>query len=218
MQKVFSPDSKFMRAMSRLGDLMLLNVFFLLCCIPVITIGAANTALYTVCFRFGTDREGGTVRSFFRAFRDNFRQSTALWLVTLLCGGTAGLNTYVFYLMPGSIRYGFILFALLFVLVLLIFGYTFPLLSQFDNSVFSTLKNALVLALGYLPRSVLMAVLNMLPWALLLANILLFFQAGLIWVMVYFASAAYANTFILRKVFAPYLPDDDSHDEQEGSP
>ena len=55
--KLFSPDSKFMRAMSRLGDLLLLNLVFLLCCLPLVTVGAAQTALYTVCFRLIRDQE-----------------------------------------------------------------------------------------------------------------------------------------------------------------
>ena len=215
MRNFFSPDSKIMRAMGRLGDLILLNFFFLLCCVPVVTVGAAHTALYTVCFRFGTDRERGTVKSFFQAFRANLRQSTLVWLIILLCGVTAALNAYVFYLMPGDIRYSFILFALLFILALFIFSYAFPLLSQFDNRTFSTLKNALVLSLGYLPRSLVMVALNVLPWVLLLVDIILFFQAGLIWVMVYFAAAAYLNTVLLRKVFAPYLPEDEQTREED---
>ena len=214
MQKLFSPDSKFMRFMGRAGDLILLNFFFLLCCVPVVTIGAASTALYAVCFRFGTVRERGTVKSFFQAFKANFRQATAVWLIIAFCGITAGINTYVFYLMPGSIRYAFVLFAILFILVLLIFSYAFPLLSQFDNKTYSTLKNALVLSLGYLPRSVLMAALNLLPWIVLLKDTVLFFQAGFLWAAVYFAAAAYANTFLLRGVFAPYLPEEDDEPEE----
>ena len=215
MRKIFSPDSKIMRAMGRFGDLILLNFFFLLCCVPVVTIGAAHTALYAVCFRFGTDREQGTVKSFFQAFRANFRQGALVWLIIAFCGVAAALNTYVFYLMPGDIRYGFILFALLFVLVLFIFSYAFPLVSQFDNSTYSTLKNALVLSLGYLPRTVLMVTLNLLPWGLLLMDIITFFQAGLVWVGLYFAAAAYLNARLLRKVFAPYLPEDEDAQEED---
>ena len=208
MGRLFSPDSKFMRAMGRLADLMLLNICFLVCCVPLFTIGAAQTALYTVLFRLGTDREyAGTVKSYFRAFRENFRQGTLLWLILALCGATAAVNTYVFYLMPGSLRWAFVIFALLFVLLILLAGYAFPLASQFGNGPFSTLKNALVLSLGYLPRSVVIAALNVLPWALLLADIMTFLYAGLIWIGLYFAAAAYFNTLLLKKVFAPYLND-----------
>lgn len=224
MGKLFSPDSKFMLAMGRLADLILLNVCFLVCCLPVVTIGAAQTALYAVLFRLGTGLEpAGTVRAYFRAFRENFKQSTVLWLIVALCGGTAAVNTYVFYLMPGRIRWAFVVFALLGVLVVLLSGYAFPLASQFSNGPFSTLKNALVLSLGYLPRSVIIAALNVLPWVLLLTNVMTFFYAGLIWVGLYFAAAAYFNTMLLRRVFAPYLDEperaddakEDDHDRTE---
>lgn len=206
MGKLFSPDSRFMRAMSRLADLMLLNICFLVCCLPLVTIGAARTALFDVLFRLGTDREAaGTVKSYFRAFREDFKQGTLLWLLLVLFGGTAAANIYVFYLMPGSIRWAFVLFALLLVLLLLLAGYAFPLASQFSNGPFSTLKNALVLSLGYLPRSIAIAAMDLLPFVLLLTNIMAFFHAGLLWFGLYFAAAAYFDTLLLKKVFAPYL-------------
>ena len=90
MNGLFSPDSRFMRYMNRLADLMLLNLMFLLTSIPIVTIGASLTALYSVCFRLGTVREGGTVRDYFRAFRENFGEATKLWLLALLLGGAVG--------------------------------------------------------------------------------------------------------------------------------
>lgn len=209
MQTLFSPDSKFMLAMSRVCDLLLLNIFFLLSCLPVFTIGAASTALYTVCFRFGTEREQGIVKSFFRAFRDNFRQSTALWLILLLCGGTACWNTLFFYQIPGALHYVFLLFAALLVLVLLIAGYVFPLLSQFRNDNRSTIKNALILSIGYLPRSLVIAVINVFPLALLVFDLYLFLQTGFIWVAVWFSATGYLNSILLKKVFAHYLSNEE---------
>ena len=85
----FSLDSKFMQAMSRVADLIILNVIYLVTCLPVVTIGAAGTAMYTVCFRLGTDREGSLVKGYFRAFRDEFRQATLIWLFLLLFGAAA---------------------------------------------------------------------------------------------------------------------------------
>lgn len=209
MEALFSPDSTFMKAMSRIGDLLMLNFFFLITSLPVFTIGASVTALYTVCFRLGTDRESGVIRSYFRAFRDNFKQGTILWLIVLLCGVTALMNTLVFYAMSGMLRYAFVLFAILFVLVLLTAGYLFPLLSQFSNDIPSTLKNALILSMGYLPRSVVIAGLNVFPFVLMGFNLYAFLKAGFVWAALYFSAAAYANTLLLKKVFAPYMPKDE---------
>ena len=103
--KLFSPDSKFMIAMSRLADLTLLNLLFLITCIPLFTVGAASTALYTVAFRIGTVRETGVIKPYFRAFRDNFRQATILWLLLVLGGGCAVFDITLFYGMNSLLRY-----------------------------------------------------------------------------------------------------------------
>lgn len=212
MQALFSPDSRFMRIMSRVADLILLNLCYLLTCVPLFTIGAASAALYTVCFRFGTEEEKGVIRSYFRAFRENFKRGTGVWLIVLLCGGAALVNAWVFYAMPGGVRFLSVLFAILLVLALLIFGYAFPLLSQFDDGVWPTLRNALILSLGYLPRSLLIAVVNVVPFILMLTDFYLFLQAAFLWTVLYFSLAAYVNTFLLKGVFAPYLTDDNEEE------
>lgn len=205
MQFLFSPDSKFMQVLSRLTDIILLNMVFLLTCLPIFTIGAANTALYTVCFRMDTDREEGLFRTYFRAFRDNFRQGTVLWLILLLFGSAACVNTLLFLSQSGILRYAFALFIILFVLVIMVFSYTFPLLSQFSNTVKDTLKNAILLSIAYLPRSILMAAINLFPWVLLVVNLYSFLQLGFLWVVLYFGAAAFFHSRVLHKVFAPYL-------------
>ena len=206
MQLLFSPDSQIMQALSRLCDLMLLNVLFLLTCIPIVTIGAASTAMYTVASRLGTDREEGVFKPYFRAFRANFGQSTAIWLILLLWGAASCVNGLIFYQQTGVLRYTVLLFVGLFVLALMIGAYAFPLVSRFQNNTRTTLKNALLLSVGYLPRSLIMTVLNVFPFALLLFHLYLFFQLGLLWLVIYFSAAAYLNSLLLRKVFAPYLP------------
>ena len=62
--KFLSIDSKFIAFLTRVADLMILNMIYVLCCIPIFTIGAATTALYPVVFRLGTVREAGVVKPF----------------------------------------------------------------------------------------------------------------------------------------------------------
>lgn len=205
MHKLFAPDSIVMRAMSRLCDLFFLNLFFLLSCIPVITIGAAITAMYTVCFRFDTEKESGIFKSYCNAFRNNWKQATAVWLIILLCGGSACFNCLLFSSLSGTLRYTSLVFAVLLALVLLTAGYVFPLISQFHNRMMPTLKNAFALSVGYLPRSILVTVINILPFAILLTNIYLFFQTAFIWVTIYFAAGAYLNSRLLKTILDPYL-------------
>lgn len=205
MGAFFSPDSKFMQAMGRIADLVTLNLLFLLSCVPLVTIGAASTALYTVCFRIGTEREQGVCRSYFQAFRENFKQGTILWLILALFLITGFLNTLLLYSLEGGLHYLFLLTAILVVLAVMMFSYAFPLVSQFSNDIRSTLKNALFLSLGYLPRSILIVGLNAFPLVLALLDFYVFLQAGFLWVFLYFSAAAYLNALLLKKVFAPYL-------------
>ena len=206
---LFSPDSKFMRVMSRIGDLMLLNLAFLVSCVPLFTIGAATTALYTVVFRFDTPREGGVVPDFFRAFLQNFRRSTGLWLILLFCIAATGFDAWLFSSFTGPMRWMCVLFALLLFVALLTAVMGFPLLSQFENTVGSTLKNAMSLSVGYLPRSGLLLLLWLFPFGLLLKDMYSFLYTGFLWVALYFSAVAYLGARLLKKVFAPYRKEEE---------
>lgn len=206
---MFSLDSKFMQTLNRLSDLMILNLLFLLTCLPIITIGAANTALNTVCIRMDTEREGGLVRTYFRAFRDNFRQSTLLWLLLALCGTGCCFNILLFSVQSSPMHYAYIPFTALLVLIGMTFGYVFPLLSQFQNSIMGTLRNAVLLSIAYLPKSILITAVNFFPWILLYMNFYAFLKIGILWILLYFSAASYLNVRILSKVFSPFLEKED---------
>lgn len=202
MRSLFEPDSLFYRILSFLTDLVVLNVVFLLTCLPVFTIGPSLTALYSVCFQMCTGQDGSLLRHYFRAFRANFRQGVALGLMVTLWVAAAGLNLY--WAAQQSIPV-LVLFGSVICLGVLVVSYIFPLLSRFDNTIFATLKNALLLCLGNLPRSLVVGAVNVLPVILLLTYPATFFEMGLIWIFVWFSASAYGNCRILAKVFAPYL-------------
>lgn len=200
----FSLDSKFMQAMSRLADLMMLNILFLVTSLPVFTIGAASTALYSVTCRIGTERETGIIRPYFQAFRENFKQGTVMFLILFLPAVVLLLCYFLASAYGGMMRYLSLLYIPLLLVFAFVYSYAFPLLSQFNNTVKVTLKNALLLSIAYLPRTLVMVVLNLLPLALLYTQTMLFFQVGFLWLMLYFSASAYFNALLLRKVFAPY--------------
>lgn len=154
-------------------------------------------------------------RTFFQAFRAEFKQSTLLWLMLLLLGCVTALDACLFYLMPGWMHWLFILFAALFLLVVFILGCAFPLMSQCDSRVLPTLKNALALSLGYLPRSILMTMLNAFPFVLLYLDFYGFLQLGFLWVVLYFSTTACINSILLKKVFAPYLPEPEEPEKED---
>ncbi|MGI5976697.1 MAG: YesL family protein [Candidatus Limivicinus sp.] len=207
--KLFSPDSKFMQAMSRLADLAVINMMYVICCLPVITIGAASTALYTVCSKMVYNRDSRLYRTFFKSFKENFKDSTILWLIYLVTALVLIADIYFFSQMPSPISYAGILFCIFFLLLSMVVSYTFPLLCHFENTKLGTVKNALTMSLAYLPRTIIILVLNALPWVLLWKNMLMFLQTGFIWFFLYFSAAAYLNCLLLKKVFRPYLGEEE---------
>ena len=84
MNRFFNMDNKFFVFMGRVADLLLLNFLCILCCIPVVTAGASITALYYVTLKMARDEESYIARSFFRSFKQNFKQATIINIIMLL--------------------------------------------------------------------------------------------------------------------------------------
>ena len=84
MGKIFDLDSPVMRFLSRMADLMILNLLMTVCCLPVFTIGAANTAMHYVMLKMVRGEEGYIVKDFFKSFKMNFKQATVIWLIMIL--------------------------------------------------------------------------------------------------------------------------------------
>lgn len=209
MQTLFSPDSKFMQALSRGADLMLLNLLFLLTCIPVVTIGPSAAALYRVILAMGTAREDGIIRPYFRAFRENFLSALKAWLILLGVAAALILDLLLAIRLGGVFIWFSLVFAILLAMELLAAAMLFPLLSLFQNSTLGTLKNALVLGLGQLPRAAAIAALWVFPLVVLWYMPLTFFYAAFIWIVIYFSGAAFLASLLLKPVFAPYLPNEE---------
>lgn len=206
MRFSLSPDSLFMRGMSRVADLVLLNLLFLFTSIPLITIGPSVAALYSVVFSFGTEREDGVIRRYFQSFRECFRTAFLTWILIAVVAGILLLDILLMNWIGGMASLATVLFQALLGIELLTACMVFPLQSRFQNTVYKTVQNALILGFAHLPRSVVMLVLWLLPAFLFVRMPLMFFYAGFIWVVIYFSFAAYLSSLLLRSVFKPYLP------------
>ena len=204
MFSMFSPDSKIMQIVGRITDLVLLNILFLLTCLPVFTAGAATAALYTLCFRMLRQEESSIIKPYFRAFKDNFKPATAVFAVLAVILVPDYLYFDRFFHAEGALHYLFFLFVLIAAITVLTAGIAFPWISQFRNSIPQTLLNALLLSISHLPRALAVAAINLLPAALWIANFDLFTKISFHWLALYFAAAAYMNAAILYPVFKPY--------------
>ncbi len=195
-------DSPIMRALARVFDMMLLNVLFIVTSLPVITIGASLCGLHYVLLRMARNEEGYIIQSYFKAFKDNFRQATIAWLVYLVIGVALYADYRVMDRLPEDIKHvsGGLLLVILAV-VLCSFVYFFPFLSRFENTIKGTLKNTFVVAIVYFVRTILMvAILIVFAYAyynlpLRATPILLLFGASLPGILM-----AYIYTPILKKM------------------
>lgn len=206
MNELFSPDSKLIQGMTRAADLLILNLLFLVTSLPVVTIGASAAALYSVMFAMNSGQEKGTVMPYFRAFRENFRQATIVWLI-LLFAAVAIIADMVLVANMVAFEWMNAVFGILLLVELLGSAVIFPLMSLFDNTVLGTLKNGIIIGLGQLPRAAMVAALWCFPVLVLFRLPMVFFYAGFLWAAVWFSGAAYLSSIALRKVFAPYLPE-----------
>lgn len=204
MSKFFDMDSPVMRFLNRVGDLLILNFLMIICCIPVITIGAAFTAMHYVLLKIVRGEEGYLIKGFFKSFVSNFKQATLIWLMMLLVVaiyiGDILIFNYSGLTFPKALVIAVIAVA---VLLILIAVYVFPLLARFENSVKNTLKNAMLLAFANLPRTILMIGCYILPFV-----IAYFSTYALLFVIMFGISApAYVAALIYSGIFKKLEPE-----------
>ena len=170
MGRIFDINSKFMQIAMKGADLIILNVLTLLCCIPILTIGPAFTAMHYTLLKLYRDEEGGIFKTFFHGFAANFRQGVALTFVYLLFFGILFLDYQFGSRTEGIMR--FVLYALPFLALIggLSLCWVFPLLSRYQNTVFGTIKTTLAATLAHPFKSLMMTALMIAPFLLLLAT------------------------------------------------
>ena len=200
---MFGIDSKFYEVVSRIADLVVLNLLFVLCSLPIITIGASTTALYGVTKKMAENREG----YIFRLFKENFKQSTIMWIILLLFALIPTIDLYIINSFEKTIvttaLKGLMLAAAL--AILFVFLYAMALQSTFENTIKNTLKNAFLMVIGHFPWTLLIVFITLLPIILL---VLLGRSAGsVVYVMLFvgFAVLAYLNSYIFNHIFKRYM-------------
>ena len=198
---IFHPDSALMITMSQITDCIFLSLFWLLGCLPVVTIGTSCAALYDGVYHGFRQREKNSWQRFWHTFRENWKAGLVptggfLVLGFILSKIIIGLwNAAV----AGSI--GWMLFsggAFAGVMAFGILSLLFPVLSRFENSVAGLMKNTLFLAMANLPRTLALGLLNTVTVVLCMLYVVpLFFLPTL---------SALISTLFIEPMFKPYMP------------
>lgn len=207
MSNFFNMDSPLMLFLSRICDLMILNIMCIVCCIPIVTAGASITALYTITLKMVKGEEAYIFNGFLKAFKENFKQSTIIWLIMALAGALIYTDYRASAFLPENVSNIFrILIGALVIFYLMILVYIFPYTARFENNLKNIFKNSLLISILNLPWTFVIIVF---PAALVFITFLTtvtLAYGSMIWVLLGFSSVAYLNSIILRKVFAKYEP------------
>ena len=209
--KFWAIDSPVMRVLGRLGDIIILNMIFVVGCIPVITIGTSLSALYAVAMKMARGEDPSVWKEFWKAYKRNFRPATICWLVMAVIA----ILLFVDFRIIGVLKRGSesmysimrIVLAVILGMWILMFQYLFPYIARFENTVKQTLKNAFLLMIRHLPWALLLLVI-------LVASVLSVYIIPVLLVVIP-AVASIVFDFILERLFRRYMSPEDLEREEE---
>ena len=204
-RKFLNPDNGLMITMTQITDCIFLSLFWLIGCIPVVTMGASFAALYDATYRGFRQGDKHCWGRFWQVYKDNWKASIAPTVVFL--GGISVLGKVLIALwnsaVAGSLSWTvFSGGAFVGVLLVGILSVLFPMLSRFENAFPVLLKNTVFLALANLPRTLVLGILNAAAGLACVFYILpLFFLPSL---------AALIGSVLIEPMFKPYMISEDA--------
>ena len=212
MGSIFNLDSPLSRFLSRMADLMWLNILALVCCIPIFTIGASLTALNYVALKMVRNEDGYIRESFFKSFKQNFKQATLIWLIMLAALILLACDFYIIRMAP-SLFPDWIKAVLFATTMLLLIGtmYVFPVLARFENNTKDIFKNSLFMGILSLPKTILMVIC----WIVPVAIGLVFYQILPLALALGMSLPAYGCAFLYHKTFKRFEPEEEQTIDEE---
>lgn len=197
-ENLFSMDGKYSKAMNWLWNVLLLSILWLLCCLPIITIGASSTAAYYTAAKVIRHKQGSVFSSFFSSFRSNFLQSVPLTVFFLVVFAVVLLECLLIISdesIPVQILY------LFYGLALTVYAFSLYLwacFSRFSKTVFSYIGMSMILVFRHLLTTVLLLLLHgvtiaavfYMPWGIL----------------VFPGVCLFLETYLMEKILLHYSP------------
>ncbi len=205
MKHIFSYDSKLMQFLSATADVFIVNILYILCCIPIVTVGAARTALHTVAAAWAGKENAGAAE-FLRAFKEGFSGSTRVWLTMLGIGLFLTMdflllsrselqmkNTLMYLIMVPTVFYLFCLSRI------------FEIISWFACSYAQYFRNAFFVSVANPITTILHIVFLLFPAAAFFMRPDIFTIVGMFWVLAYFSLEGYLDALLSKKMYEKLL-------------
>lgn len=194
-------DNPFFDAMGRFGDIIIVNLLFVLCSLPIVTAGASACAMYGVFLRMAAGTEGTVYKTFFRCFGKYLKKSLTVWIFLLLSGGILMFDI----LFLGHVgMYGIwkavgILTGCLIFLWEMIFAWIFAVIVQEEGRLKELTEKALKLSVLHFPATLLIMLFNNIPLLCLLFGLRCVLLAAPLYLVFGFGLTAYVNTAVMRR-------------------
>lgn len=209
MGKFFDIDGRFVRTLTKVADFIILDILIMIFSLPVITIGPALSAAYYVALKEVRDEEGYLLKSFWKSFKQNFRQGFIIELIIIAVATLLYYDITIVYRLEysePSIIWNLLFYVLLGFLVLVIATviYVFPMLAKFDNKILKLMVNSLLMAVKHLPQTIIMVIITVgLTYYTFTYLPMIVFTIGL---------SIYVNAFIMARIFDIYNPKKEDND------
>lgn len=195
--------SRLVAVFGTFGDICWLNVLWLLTSIPIFTIGASTTAIYTVMLKIIDKKEGKITRSYFDAFKSNFKQATIEWLIVLVILVGIGGEFYFAYALEytGAVATFYVGLVIVELIVLaLTLPFLFPLTAKFENSVWNMFKNSFLLAISTPLSWVKVFLAWFMPIFICVCYPVVFYLFWYLWLILIIGLIVFGTSYTVRKV------------------
>ena len=209
MKSIFSSESMFSRIMNKVGDIILLSILWVVCSLPLITIGASTSAAYYVAAKVIRHNTGYVWKSFFKAFKLNFKTSLGMTILFTLFAGLLLFN--LIYVKGESTELDFSLRCIYMAIAFLLIGtyaYAFAVLSRFTIKggkilimSFQLVFRHFVSTMAFVAMFIVVSVgIYLMPWA----------------VLIFPGAMLFVDTFLMERVLLKYMPkpEEDSEEAQ----
>lgn len=217
MKKLFSHEGLLFKITERIGNLILLNLLYLIFCIPIVTIGPATAALHYVTLKYAVNEEDRVWAPFIHSFRQNLKQGIVVGLITTGLGILLAYSLYLIYQIV-SVGTAFdkvvlVMVALACLIYLMATAYVYPLLARYDNSLKQMFRTAVILSIRHLPATVCLTILSAAPILMMMYTPLTFMLALSFYFAIGFATIAFLQDKLIVRIFWQYTPREENLEE-----
>lgn len=204
MSSNISNESPFFTFMSKVGDLIYINILCILFSLPIVTIGASVTATYCTVSSLYKKEEKYVFRTFLAAFKSNFKNSTIIWVIMAVLGYMVALySSYISHHINQIVALAIYMFVLMIYLFTLC--YVFALQATFINNPFKLMVNAFLTAIARLPYTLGLSLITFMPALLTLLFPQYIFITSVFWVVIGFSLTSLIRVYLMRKALKPYM-------------